>query len=193
MTTTNTRTERHIKDDAWDAMQRYDYETAFAQFSTLLPNDEPNVLNALGWMCEMGEGCDKDLEQAALYYRQSADAGSQYGLLGLGDVLSDLGRKREARSVYEEGASQGYSPAMCRLGRILSEDGRSPSEMQRGVSLLREAAGQGNIFARRTLLGLEAKKSRSIIRKAWVSLQILRLAISVFSKYVRDPLAKELM
>ena len=193
MTTTDTRTERQIKDDAWAAMQRYDYENAFADFSALLPNNEPNVLNALGWMCERGEGCSQDLEQAAFYYRQSADAGSQYGLLGLGDVLSDIGKKREARSVYEEGSNQGYTPAMCRLGRILVEDDRSPSERQQGVSLLQEAAAEGNMFARRTLLGLEMKKSRSIIGKAWIRLQILRLVISAVPKYVRDPLAQEVM
>lgn len=193
MATTDTRTEKQIKDDAWGAMQRYDYETAFRDFSALLPNNEPDVLDALGWMCERGEGHSKDLEQAAFYYRQSAEIGSQYGLLGLGDVLTDLGKKREARSVYEEGASQGYIPAMWRLGRILIEDSRTPSERQQGVSLLEEAAGEGSLFARRTLLGLEMKKSRSFIGKAWVGLKILRLGISGLPKHLRDPLAQEVM
>ncbi|QZD88868.1 hypothetical protein K3148_08330 [Qipengyuania aurantiaca] len=193
MTTTDTRTESLIKDDAWAAMQRYDYETAFRDFSALLPSNEPDVLNALGWMCEMGEGHSKDLEQAAVYYRQSAQTGSQYGLLGLGDVLSDLGRESEARSVYEEGAAQGYTPAMCRYGRILVGDDRSPSERQQGVVLLQEAAAEGNILARRTLLGLEMKKSTSIVGKAWVGFQILRLVISGVPKFARDPLAPEVM
>ena len=191
MTTTDTRTESQIKDDAWAAMQRDDYETAFRDFSALLPSKEPDVLNALGWMCDRGEGHSKDLEQAAVYYRQSAETGSQYGLLGLGDVLSDLGRESEARSVYEEGASQRYTPAMWRLGRILIRDGRTPSERQRGISLLQEAAGESSISARRTLLGLEMKQSRSIFGKAWVGVRILRLVISGFPRYVRDPLAHE--
>lgn len=189
----STAPEQEFQDSAWAAFERGDYSTAFANFSALLPTDDAYILGALGWMREMGEGCSKNLDEAALFYRQSANGGSQYGLRRLGDVFRDIGKKDEARAVYEEGALQGFTSSMWRLGRMLIEDGSCSDEKERGVKLLRDAAAKGSIFARRTLLGLEMSNSTSIIRKAWIGLLVLRLVISAIPQFVRNPQADEVM
>lgn len=193
MSSKNAAADGEMKDHAWTAMERGDYRAAFVNFHALLPTDDTAILNALGWMRERGEGCSKDLDQAALFYRQSADAGSHYGLLGLGDVLNDCGKKDDAQAIYEKGALQGHAPSMWRLGKMLLEDERASDEKERGLSLLRDASDKANIFARRTLLGYEMRNAKSPVKKALIGIQILRLAISGIPRYVRDPLSAEVM
>lgn len=188
-----TAPEQELQDAAWDAWERGDYRTAFANFSAHLPTDDTYILDALGWMLDRGKGCSKDLDQAALFYRRSADLGSRYGLLALGDVLRQSDKIDEARAIYEEGAYHGFTPSMSRLGSMLTKDGRNLDERERGIMLLKEASFKGHIFAQRALLSIDMRSATSLFGKAAILFKIVNLIIRGTAAFARDPHSEKLM
>ena len=171
----------------WDAMDRRDFDDAFPIFMALRTSGDTHVFNALGWMLENGEGCEKNLCDAVEMFRMSAEQGSQYGAIGLGDLLVDSGDFAGARLAFEQGVSQGHVQSMARLGRLLANEGNSAEAKQRGLKLLNTAASKGQVIARRTLLGLELAATRSTINKASIWFQIFWLGLSNFPALLRDP------
>lgn len=171
----------------WDAMDRRDFRDAFPIFMALRTSGDTHVFNALGWMLENGEGCEKSLYDAVEMFRMSAAQGSRYGAIGLGDLLVISGDFAGARLAFEQGVSQGHVQSMARLGRLLTNEGNSAEAKQRGLKLLNMAAAKGQIMAKRTLLGLELSVTKSIINKATIWCQIFWLGLSNFPALLRDP------
>ncbi|MEP5937290.1 MAG: hypothetical protein ABJ239_03090 [Erythrobacter sp.] len=171
----------------WDAMDRRDYDDAFPIFMALRASGDTDVFNVLGWMLENGEGCEKNLNDAVEMFRMSAEQGSQYGLIGLGDLLVDRGDFAEARLAFEQGVAKGHVLSIARLGKLLTNEGNTSEAKQRGLSLLNAAASKGQVMAKRTLLGLELAATKSTIGKATIWFQILWLSLSTFRAFSRDP------
>jgi len=98
-------------------------------------------------------------EPALKWFRRAAAVREVNSLLTLGDIHRNgwslpAPDPVEARRLFEEGVALGHAPAMARLGEMLARGQGGPTDMERGVGLVREATKQGHKPAWATLADL---------------------------------------
>jgi len=108
----------------------------------------------LGWACQKGNEVPQDLAQAEDWFTVALNRGNIVSTYYLGRLYSNVGRHAEASAVFEQGAKLGYLPSIFCLAMNVLEGKAGPSNIDRAKQLLQTAAGQGHVFAQRTLATL---------------------------------------
>ena len=107
---------------AHDSYNNKDYEKAFKLYEQL--QDNADALTSLGFMCQNGQGCEKDDAKAFEYYSKAAEAKQPYALFnlailymnGFGGVTHD---QFKAHELHVEAATLEVVPAMYEVGLML--------------------------------------------------------------------------
>ncbi|HEX8193614.1 MAG TPA: hypothetical protein VF552_12025 [Allosphingosinicella sp.] len=170
-----------------EALRSGQHEIALRELLVLADRGSVYALLALGYMCETGAAGTPDMAAARSYYERAADAGSASACFELGRVLRAEGEETKARVMLQAGAERGDMSCMSRLGQMLMEGRGGPADRVSGRAWLEKAAAQGHVFARRTLLGLEARDASSMFEKLSVKMKILSLARQAAGEMLKDP------
>jgi TPR repeat protein len=111
------------------------------------------ALMLLGLIFDFGRGgVEKDLEEAAICFRKSADLGDAGGMFSLGLAFANGSGVAQsfpsAARWYQKGADNGEDRAQTNLG-IMYMEGRGdiPQNYEKGVALLRQATKANNPVA----------------------------------------------
>ena len=107
----------------------------------------------LGVLYEFGEGVEKDLEQAAMWYRKAAEQGHAVAQSNLGrlyeygeGVEKDL---EQATLWYRKSADQGNARAQNNLGVLYDYGKGVEKDLEQATLWYRKAADQGYAFAQK--------------------------------------------
>jgi TPR repeat protein len=163
------------------------YEEAVRLLRPLVERNSEYALLTLGWIYETGAVGAPDKDAARLYYGRAAAAGSASAYHDLGRLLSGQGEESQARAAFEAGAERGNILCMARLGRMMVEGRGGLVDIGVGSAWLENAAAQGHIFARRHLLGIEARNARSIFGKLFVGIKVVLLAMKGAREMLKEP------
>ena len=98
---------------------------------------------SLGQLFYTGRFGEHNMEQCAEYYRKAIENGEAQGYACMGEVFYDMGEYGQARSVFEEGSSEGNPDCSAWLGRLDIEHGSAG----KGVQTLRNALDRGSSLA----------------------------------------------
>lgn len=97
----------------------------------------------LGQLYYAGRFGEQNMERCAEYYREAIENGEAQGYACMGEVFYDMGEYGQARSVFEEGSSEGNPDCSAWLGRLDIEHGSAG----KGVQTLRNALDRGSSLA----------------------------------------------
>jgi TPR repeat protein len=168
------------------------YKEAYDLLVPLAGEESEYALLALGWMHENGVFVGIDLGLAQSYYRHAAALGSLEAHLRLGLLLNDAGQKVEARTILEKGAEMGNLGCMNEFGAMLFEGEGGPADVKTGIAWLERAANQGHFFARRKLLSIMSRNSRSFLTKIFVFSRIIALSVKAGVESLRNSNSEKL-
>lgn len=128
-------------DNAGDAYERGDLSLAGKLYLEAAKSGDAEAATFVGWMYETGSGMDKNLDEAATWYRFASDSSNLEASFYLGQLLEKLGRCDEAALYYEKAARAGHLQSAYRLGAFYT---RFQSDGQRWLTF---AAENGHAFA----------------------------------------------
>ena len=81
--------EEPVEADSYDAaLTRHDYEAALPMLQAAIEKDDARAMGALAAMLAMGEGCQRNPEEACLWFRQAATRGDLSSQWALGMCLA---------------------------------------------------------------------------------------------------------
>jgi len=106
---------------------------------------------SLGTAYRDGRGAPKDDAKAEVWFRRAFEAGSDAGVVFLGDLYASSGRYVEAREVLAVGAARDLAEAQWRMALILLRKPASAENLAEARRLLKRAAAKGYLSATRTL------------------------------------------
>ena len=164
-----------------------DFEEAVRLLQPLAERNSEYALLCLGWINETGRTGVPDMDAARSCYLRAATRGSGAAQFELGRFLEAEGAEAKARAAYQAGAEQGHLPSMSKLGKMMIRGQGGPSEAADGWTWLDKAAAQGQLWARRELLSIEADNARSVFEKLSVKVRIALLAVSGAREFAKDP------
>jgi len=100
-----------------------------------------------------------------MWFRKSAEAGSDYSQYALGKLLQQGGRIQEAVAWYEKASAQGNQYADYRLGKLYLRGEDMPKDVQKAIDCFAASAESGNQYAQYTLgklylMGQEIQQNR---------------------------------
>lgn len=171
-------------------------EQRFEEAATLLrPLAEQNseyALLTLGWLEEIGSLGTPDKLAARALYERAANRGSAEACLSLGHLLLDQHEKRRARDAFQNGAKRGDLACMAELGKMMTDGSVGSANLREGLGWLQKASAGGHFFARRTLLAIEERNARSVLRRISIKLRIVLLALTAGREAMRDPRSERL-
>ena len=105
----------------------------------------------LGKCWRDGLGVLPDDKKAELWFRRSAEAGSDFSQYALGKLLQSRKRIEEAVGWYEKAAAQGNQYADYRLGKLYLLGDGVPKDTERAIEHLTQASESGNQYAQYAL------------------------------------------
>ena len=126
---------------------------SFRQYHALAENGSVWSMAAVGQMFALGTGTARDLLQAEKWYLSAYRAGSDSGLMLLGDLYQESGRYQKAQEVFRAGVDRGFAPAMLYLASTYRNSPDWPQRREESLALLERGAAAGDLFARRYLAG----------------------------------------
>jgi TPR repeat protein len=124
---------------------------SFRQYLALAERGSVWSMAAVGQMFEDGKGTARDLAQAERWYLFSYEAGSDYGLIWLGDLYQESGRYENAQEVFRTGVERRFAPAMLRLASSYRNSSDWPQRREESLTLLERGSAAGDFSARRYL------------------------------------------
>ena len=124
---------------------------SFRQYLALAENGSVWSMVPVGLRFENGEGTARDLAQAEKWYLSAHEAGSDYGLIRLGDLYQKSGQYEKAQAVFRAGVDRGFVPAMFRLAWSYSKSPDWPQRRDEALTLLERGSAAGDLCARRCL------------------------------------------
>ena len=140
-------------DEAAALLEKGDYVAALARYRMLAERGSATAQVFLGWMHQLGRGVERDLEEAARWYKKAADAGSAEGQFYLGTLLCNQEEYQQAIAWLERAASQDYMPAIFRLGKMYDIGSGVTRDPEKAYRYLVRAARMGHLFAQRHIAG----------------------------------------
>lgn len=161
------------------AFEAENYQEAARLLRPLAERNVEYALLALGWICETGAMGSSDGDAARSYYQRAADEGSAEGHYYLGRLHLVRGEDAQGRAMFEVSAERGFIPSMSRLGRMMLVGRGGPADIAAGTGWLERAAAEGNIWAQRTLLGIEKRNAKSVIERLSIMMRFLSLLMRV--------------
>jgi TPR repeat protein len=160
-----------------EAFKEGAYEKAIRLLRPLAERNSVFALLTLGFICETGVTGPPDWDTARSFYERAAAQGSGSANFELGRLFKGQGEEAQARAAFEAGAELGDLPSMERLGRMMVAGRGGAIDVDAGTAWLEKAAARGHIFAQRTLLGLEARKTKSLFRKVAIAVKFVALGV----------------
>lgn len=172
---------------AWEQLTNFRYKEAARQYEDLAARGSINALISLGWMHTHGKLGPPDLDKAILFYESAVSAGSVRAKYRLARVLLRKNEAERARALLVEAGLQGHKPSIYWAGRMMTRGEGGDVDTDTGIAWLNHAADSGHAFARRELLRVERKDSRSPWRHIWLYCRLISLAFVVIPRMMKDP------
>ncbi len=144
------------------------------------------TLMTLGWLYESGLAGVADKYLAVSYYERAAGTGCITAYYRVGLIKLEQGEEEEARLYFSRGVELNHLASMAKLGEMMIDGRGGEADFDHGLILLRSAADQGHIMARRKLLILEGENSNSILKKFTIKIKIARLAKEAVEEFLAD-------
>jgi TPR repeat protein len=132
-------------------LAKIDPVRGFKEYLALAEQGSVWSMSWVGWAFRTANGTPPDPAQAEKWYRRAYEAGSDYGLIWLGQLYMAQGQYAEAAEVYRTGAERGWAPAMYRLAWAYSKSPDWPKKRDEALALLERASAAGDLSARRFL------------------------------------------
>jgi uncharacterized protein len=142
----NSRIDNH--EIAFTLFEEGHCEEAFERYLTLAEGGSTTAQLFVGWMYHAGQGVKRDLAEARRWYQKAAD-GNSMGQFYLGTLFRSEHQYQAAVEWLEKSASQGYPPALYRLGRMYDTGEGVPADYERAYSYFERAAKMGHLLAQR--------------------------------------------
>lgn len=124
-----------------------DMAEAAKWFRAAAPHGSPSGLFGLSRILRWGHGVAQDIEAGDRMMRKAADMGDARAQVAVGTHYERERAADRARQWYETAAAQGDSDGQRHLGSLLLAGSGGPSDVARGLDLLRQSVDQGNIVA----------------------------------------------
>ena len=132
-------------------------DEAFELYVQLASDGDPNCQVFVGWMLVEGIGVTSNPPEGFEWFKRAANMGSARGAYACANYLLVQKRDAEAIPYLRRAANAAFGPATLWLG-ICHFTGRGVAKnSQKGISLMEEAAQQGNWIAKRKLATLKIR------------------------------------
>jgi len=133
-----------------EAYNAKDYETAFKLFTKLAKQGNADAQTSLGYMYQMGQGCEKDEAKTVELYSKGAEAKQPYALYnlailyenGIGGVEHD---QFKAYELHLEASTLGVPPAMYEAALMLERGLGCVQNYSEAAFWYEEAAKRGHL------------------------------------------------
>ncbi len=167
-----------------------EYFKAIEHYKNLAMSGNYGCARRLGWMYLLGEGVDKNFDEALKWLFQAASQNDNEALFAIGWLYLAKKEKNwlEAYKWFEKSAENNFAPAIYRLAWIhknCKEYSKEPIE-----TLLVKAAKLGSVRAKRDLGLFYLEKDKGIISKLngclFLIIAIIQ-SIVISIKDVKDP------
>lgn len=172
---------------ALDAKRAGEYLESARLFEPLAAFGSEMALLVLGCMHRDGRLGPPDLDKAIALFERAAGTGSARAKVYLGAAWKKKGDLQCARAIFLDGAEQGDTPCMCRLGRMLVRGEGGETDLATGVAWLTRAADSGHVFARRELFCLEIRNSPSLLGRFLLFCKLVRFVRRTIPGLARNP------
>ena len=122
------------------------YEVAYKAWLPLAETGYAKAQASIGWIFHTGNGVEKDLQTAAIWYRKAADQGHEIAQNNLGVFyekgIAGSASTKKAAIWYQMAADQGYSYAQYNLGMLYAEGRGVSKDIEQAKYWLRIASRQ---------------------------------------------------
>ncbi len=126
------------------------YEGALQVLAPLAERGAETAMLYLGWMYRHGSGVKANEAKAGEWFRRASEGGSPDALYQLAKFLISTGDQIGGVRCLEQAVGTNHMPAQYELGVLLLLS-KNERDQQRGWELLKLAAQQGHVFAKRKL------------------------------------------
>lgn len=133
------------------ALLRIKPDVAIAQLKMLAQRRSVLSMLYLAHAFRDGTIAKVDVNEVEKYYQLSVDNGSLLGSYELGRFYLEEKKYNQARRAFEIGVAQHFMPSQQMLGRMYMYGIGVTQDNVKAEALLREAADQGHVFAKRNL------------------------------------------
>jgi len=161
------------------------YEDAARLFEPLAEQGSVTALLSLGWMHNAGRLGASNRVAAVEYWESAASKGSPEAIYYLGRNKLESGDANTARDLFMQGALLGQKSCIYRAGKMLVQGQGGVTDRERGMEMLQHAAQQGHVYARRMVLGLEYRASRSVLRKIVLSCAMISHTLKNLPRFLK--------
>lgn len=157
------------------------YEEALRLIEPLAHAGYARAQALLGWMREVGRGCNRDYVAAERWYGASADQGYAPAQFYLGSFFQRRGQRDRGAFFFKRAAEQGFLPAYYRLAL----DALRRGDRGEALRLFGEAKGKGHLPSALRLSGIVVRgrdssllaKLSALIRFSFVAAQFVRISM----------------
>lgn len=171
---------------AADLMEREAFPEAELLLTSLADQGSTYAMMALAWIYENGCLGDKNVKAAQYYYERASSHGRIDADFGLGYLLLEDGREREARTVFERGSERGHLGCIGELGWMQVNGIGGDTCESEGRKLLEEASSHGHLVAQGRIVSLELSSGPSFIKKIGLLTRRLAIARKAFLELYRN-------
>ncbi len=115
----------------------------------------PEAMSNLGRLYENGAGVEENTTKAILWYEKAAAKGSSSAMNNLGLINESRNNDKIAVQWYRKATKKGHAGALANLGYCYETGRGVAQDLTKAVKYYRNAANQGNRFAKDALIRLE--------------------------------------
>ncbi len=140
--------------EGWTAYRAGDYKAAYRIWLPLAKAGSDVAQNNLGMMYLNGRGVERNVDEAAHWFRTAVLAGNAQAQTSLGVMhIQGLGVGQDYAAAFElfyVAARSGYAPAQFNMGRMYAEGLGVSQNYEKALKWFQQAAGQGHQGARQS-------------------------------------------
>lgn len=155
----NAMAESHAYNQALDAYNNKDYETALPIWRKLAAEGDANAQYALGVAYFKGQGISRDLSESMKWFERAANSGNVQAMFNLGAAYWEGNGTRqsyaEAVEWWEKSAAAGQSAAQYNLGLAYYLGKGAEQDLDQALKWIRQAAENGHTGAQEVLRVIE--------------------------------------
>lgn len=173
--------------EAYDMLET-DPAESFRRFLALSENGSVWSMAMLGHLFENGTGTAVNMRDAEQWYERAYQAGSDAGLIRLGDLYQDTGRWQKAQDVFRAGVARDFAPAMSRLASSYLSSPNRRKKRNEALMLLEGGSAAGDLSARQ-FLARSMARGRFGLRKIPAGFRLFAAVAEDFGKLVDGEMA----
>ena len=155
----NAMAESHAYNQALDAYNNKNYETALPIWRKLAAEGDANAQYALGVAYFKGQGISRDLSESMKWFERAANSGNVQAMFNLGAAYWEGNgtRKSYAEAVewWQKSAAAGQSAAQYNLGLAYYLGKGAEQDLDQALKWIRQAAENGHTGAQEVLRVIE--------------------------------------